>query len=159
MPELSSSEKLLHIYIKNDNLRKHCYAVESALRFYARKLGKGEDKWAAAGILHDLDWEMYPDTHPKLFQYQYLKKPVMTVRSLMQYWDMLIRTELMCRENLTWQNIYLPVMKLPDLLRHTLYMKPGGINEVDAKGIKKKMKDKAFAKNVAGMISSEVLLR
>ncbi|HPS64601.1 MAG TPA: HDIG domain-containing protein, partial [Ignavibacteria bacterium] len=61
---IKKSNELLNQYIKNDNLKKHCYAVESAMRFYARLLNENEELWAAAGLLHDIDWEMYPDTHP-----------------------------------------------------------------------------------------------
>lgn len=59
--------KLLEVYIENENLRKHCHMVAMAMEAYAKKLGKSEDEveiWWTAGLLHDLDWEKYPDEHP-----------------------------------------------------------------------------------------------
>ena len=64
MAEFKDSYALLDHYIKNDNLKKHCYAVESAMKYYAGILGEDTDKWGKAGLLHDLDWELFPDTHP-----------------------------------------------------------------------------------------------
>jgi putative nucleotidyltransferase with HDIG domain len=57
---------IVHQYVKNPNLVKHMLAVEAAMRFYARKLGQDEEKWAVAGLLHDFDWEIHPtmEEHP-----------------------------------------------------------------------------------------------
>ena len=54
---------LLKEYTKNDALLKHMYAVEGAMRAYARKYNEDEEKWGVTGLLHDFDYEMYPD-HP-----------------------------------------------------------------------------------------------
>lgn len=57
---------ILHQYIKNENLRKHCYASEAVMRALANKLGEDSDKWGLAGLLHDLDVEMVnadPEIH------------------------------------------------------------------------------------------------
>jgi len=56
----------VHEFVKNENLRKHMYAVSEAMRAYARKYGEDEDKWAAVGLLHDFDWEIHPtaEEHP-----------------------------------------------------------------------------------------------
>jgi putative nucleotidyltransferase with HDIG domain len=51
---------IVNEYVKNPNLVKHMLAVESAMRFYARKFGEDEEKWAVAGLLHDFDWEIHP---------------------------------------------------------------------------------------------------
>lgn len=148
MRELSSSEKLLHNYIKNDNLRKHCYAVESAVRFYARKLGKDEESWADAGLLHDLDWEMYPDTHPNtavpiLEEAGYSREIIDAILGH-AYPD---RTDVP-RESEMAKYLF-ACDEITGFITAYSYMKPGGLNEVEVKGIKKKMKDKAFAKNVS----------
>ena len=57
--------ELLHQYIKNENLRKHCYASEAVMRALAEKLDQNADKWAMAGLLHDLDVEMV-NADPKI---------------------------------------------------------------------------------------------
>jgi len=64
---LEKSQRLIHKYIKNENLINHCEMVAKAMEAYAKELGKSEEeieKWYLAGLLHDLDWEMYPDEHP-----------------------------------------------------------------------------------------------
>lgn len=66
LPGREQALALLHEWIANPNLRKHCYAVEAAMRAYARKLGGHEERWALAGLIHDFDWEKHPDLerHP-----------------------------------------------------------------------------------------------
>jgi putative nucleotidyltransferase with HDIG domain len=65
-PSREQALGLLHEWIQNPNLRKHCYAVEAALRAYARKLGEDEERWGITGLIHDFDWERHPDLerHP-----------------------------------------------------------------------------------------------
>jgi putative nucleotidyltransferase with HDIG domain len=147
MPETSSSGELLNLHIENENLRKHCYAVESVMKFYARKLNEDEDRWAAAGLLHDLDWEIYPDTHPQtavpiLEEAGYDKEII----------DAILGHAYPDRTNVPRESTLAKYLFACDeitgfIMAYSL-MKPGGLNEVEPKGIKKKMKDKAFAKNV-----------
>lgn len=58
--------EIVREYVKNENLVNHMLAVEAAMRFYARKLGEDEEKWAVAALLHDFDWEIHPtaEEHP-----------------------------------------------------------------------------------------------
>jgi putative nucleotidyltransferase with HDIG domain len=57
---------LVHEYVKNENLIKHMFAVEAAMRFYAEKFGDDVERWGLTGLLHDFDWEIHPtlDQHP-----------------------------------------------------------------------------------------------
>ena len=66
LPTREQALGLLHEWIQNSNLRKHCYAVEAAMRAYARKYGEDEDRWGLTGLIHDFDWERHPDLerHP-----------------------------------------------------------------------------------------------
>src|SRR5437764_959775 len=61
MPTRNDAYKLMTSHVKNENLQKHMLAVEAAMRFYARKYGEDEELWAMTGLLHDCDYEKYPD--------------------------------------------------------------------------------------------------
>ncbi len=66
LPTRDEAIALLHEWIANANLRKHCYAVEAAMRAYARRSGEDEERWGLTGLIHDFDWERHPDLerHP-----------------------------------------------------------------------------------------------
>jgi putative nucleotidyltransferase with HDIG domain len=61
MPTRNDAYMLMTSHVKNENLQKHMLSVEVAMRFYARKFGEDEEIWAMAGLLHDCDYEEYPD--------------------------------------------------------------------------------------------------
>ena len=65
-PDRSEAEGILHDWTRNANLRKHAYAVEAAMKAYARKFGQDTERWGVVGLLHDFDYEKYPDMkdHP-----------------------------------------------------------------------------------------------
>ena len=66
LPARQQAVALLHEWIQNVNLRKHCYAVEAAMRAYARRYGEDEERWGLTGLIHDFDWERHPsaESHP-----------------------------------------------------------------------------------------------
>ena len=64
MPNRDDAVALLEQWVENDGLRNHMYAVEAAVRHYAKLRGGDPDVWGLAGLLHDLDWEKHPDQHP-----------------------------------------------------------------------------------------------
>ena len=64
---------LMHEYTESDGLRKHMYAVELAMRAYAKKIGEDEDEWGLVGLLHDFDYEKYPnDAHSPTEEHHHL---------------------------------------------------------------------------------------
>ena len=63
MPTRNDAYALMNEHVKNENLQKHMLAVEAALRFYARKYGEDEELWGMTGLLHDCDYEEFPDLH------------------------------------------------------------------------------------------------
>jgi len=62
-PTREEALALLHQYNTSDSLRKHAYAVEGVMRYCARKRGEDEDEWGIIGLVHDLDYEQFPDQH------------------------------------------------------------------------------------------------
>jgi predicted hydrolase (HD superfamily) len=66
LPSREQALALLHEWVANPNLRKHCYAVEAAMRAYARERGGDVERWGITGLIHDFDWERHPDLdrHP-----------------------------------------------------------------------------------------------
>ena len=63
VPTRQQALELLHKYNESDSLRKHAYAVEGVMRYIARKRGEDEEKWGLIGLIHDLDYEKFPDQH------------------------------------------------------------------------------------------------
>ena len=66
LPTREQAVSLLHEWVQNVNLRKHCYAVEAAMRAYAAKYGEDAERWGLTGLIHDFDWERHPTAqhHP-----------------------------------------------------------------------------------------------
>jgi len=62
-PTRDDALQLLHVYTKSENLRNHAYAVEAVMRYCARKRGEDEEKWGVIGLIHDLDYEQFPEQH------------------------------------------------------------------------------------------------
>ena len=65
-PTREQALALVHEWVGNPNLRKHCHAVEAAMRAYARHYGEDEERWGLTGLIHDFDWERHPsaEQHP-----------------------------------------------------------------------------------------------
>lgn len=148
MSTYQKANELLEQYISNLNLRKHCYAVESCMRFYAKKLGQDEEQWAIAGLLHDIDWEKMPDTHPKT------SEPILKEAG---FSDEVIHAVLAhgypnysdtSRESMMDHYLFACDELSGFIVAYSL-MKPGKLNEVDGAGVVKKLQNKKFAEKVS----------
>jgi len=144
----SDALNLMHEYTKSDALRKHMYAVEDAMRAYARKFGEDEEKWAIIGILHDFDYEMYPTIpdHP-LKGSEILKSK--------GYPDDIRNAILghatfsgVPRESQMAKVLY-ACDELCGFISAVAVIRPNKIMDLEISSVKKKLKDKAFAKNVS----------
>src|SRR5437660_6185326 len=139
---------LLTEFTQSESLRKHALAVEACMRAYARKLGSDEDLWGVVGLLHDFDYEKYPslEDHP------YKGSEILKERG---YPDE-IRKAIMSHAEYSGVTRDTPMEKalfasdeLAGFITAVALIKPGkSLAEVDAKSVRKRMKDKAFARKV-----------
>ena len=137
---------LLHEWVANDGLRKHMLAVEAAVRSYARKLGGDEEAWGLAGLLHDLDWEKYPDDHPLRAVDELRARGVS---------EEVLHAILAHRPDFTGvepetdlDRALLACDELTGLINATALVRPTGIGDLEPKSVKKKLKDPTFAAGV-----------
>ncbi len=139
---------LLCEFTKSDGLRKHALAVEACVAAYARRLGVDEAKWSLAALLHDFDWEI----HPTLEEHPQKGEAILAERGV----DEEIRRAILSHADHTGVPRETPLQKtlfacdeLAGFITAISYVKPHrSVFEVDVASVKKKMKDKAFARSV-----------
>jgi len=139
---------LLCEYTKSDGLRKHALAVESCVVAYANKTGEDPLKWSVTALLHDFDWEI----HPTLEEHPQKGEAILADRGV----DEEIRRAILSHANHTGVPRESPLEKtlyacdeLAGFITAISYVKPHrSVFEVDVTSVKKKMKDKAFARSV-----------
>jgi putative nucleotidyltransferase with HDIG domain len=142
---------LLTEFTQSESLRKHALAVEACMRAYARKLASGpedEELWGVTGLIHDFDYEKYPslDDHPYKGN-EILKArgyPEEICRAIMSHAEYSGVT----RDSLMEKALF-GCDELAGFITATALVKPGkSLAEVDAKSVRRKMKDRAFARSV-----------
>jgi putative nucleotidyltransferase with HDIG domain len=148
MPNRQESWNLMCEYTQSESLRKHMLAVEACMRAYARKYGEDEEKWAITGLLHDFDYEKYPtpEEHPfignKILEERGYPEDVR--RAILSHADY----SGVKREN-NMEKVLYACDELSGFITASTLVKPSkSLAEVDAKSVRKKMKDKAFARSV-----------
>jgi putative nucleotidyltransferase with HDIG domain len=140
--------QLLTEYTKSESLIKHALAVEALMRAYARKFGEDENKWGIVGLLHDFDYEQYPnlEDHP-LKGAEILKEkgyPEDVIYAIKTHGE-----HLGLPRNSLMDKTLFAVDELSGLLTAAALVQPNKtIHTVKVKSVKKKMKDKAFARAV-----------
>jgi putative nucleotidyltransferase with HDIG domain len=137
--------KIVHDYVKNENLVRHMLAVEAAMRFYAVKFGEDQDVWGITGILHDFDWEI----HPSLEQHPLAGAPILRdrgipeeiVRAILSHAD---HTEI---PRLTrMEKALYACDEITGLITAVALVRPSrSLLDLEASSVKKKWKDRAFA--------------
>lgn len=140
--------EILCEFTKSDGLRKHALAVETCVKAYAGKLGEDAEKWSVTALLHDFDWEIHPtlDEHPQKGE------PILAERGVPEE----IRRAILSHANHLGVPRVSPLEKtlyacdeLAGFITAISYVKPHrSVFEVDVASVKKKMKDKAFARSV-----------
>ncbi len=139
---------LLCEYTQSESLRKHMMAVEACMRAYARKFGEDENKWGITGLLHDFDYEKYPTPaeHPfvgnKILEERGYPEDVR--RAILSHADY----SGVKRESRMEKTLY-ACDEVSGFITASALVKPNkSLAEVEAKSVRKKMKDKAFARSV-----------
>src|SRR2546425_1963440 len=140
---------LVKEYTQNQSLVKHMLAVEAAMRAYARKLGEDEEKWGIVGLLHDFDYERWPDppNHPLkgseiLRQHGYPEEVIYAIKSHADYLPDCPRVHLVDKALYACD-------ELAGLITAAALVRPNGVTDLTASSVKKKMKSKGFARTVS----------
>ena len=140
---------LLNEYVTDLSLVRHCMSVEAAMRAYARKLGHDEETWGIVGLLHDFDYQRWPDrdNHPLrgseiLRRHGYPEEVIVAILSHADY-----LADQYPRVTPLQKGLY-ACDEITGLITATARLRPGGIMDLNASSVKKKMKSKGFARGV-----------
>ena len=154
LPPRADALALMHEYTASDSLRKHMLAVEGAMRAYAERFGGDVELWGLTGLLHDFDYERWPnEAHAPDREH-----PAQGVQILRErgYPDEMLEAILghatYCNVARTTQmaKTLFAVDELTGLITATALVKPSkSLNDVEARSVRKKFKDKAFARGVS----------
>jgi len=154
LPSRADTLALMHEYTASESLRKHMLAVEAAMRAYAGKFGEDEERWGTTGLIHDFDYERFPNNahsateeHPSegvrvLRARGYPEDILEAILGHAQYTN--------TPRQSTMAKTLFAVDELTGLITATALVRPTkSVHEVDARSVRKKMKDKAFARGVS----------
>jgi len=148
MPTYDDALTLFHEWTKSDSLRRHAYAVEAAMGFYARKYGEDESLWRMTGLLHDMDYEKHQtlDEHPYvgvgvLREAGYPEEVLDAIMGHAPHTGT-------SRESLLAKTLF-AVDELAGFITAVAYVRPTGLEGMKPKSVTKKLKDKAFAAAVS----------
>src|SRR3954464_1341518 len=147
------AQATLHDWVQSESLRKHCYAVADSMKHFAQLGGEDADLWEAVGLLHDMDYER----HPNLERSSTEGHPFVGVAWLRDHgWNEGVCRSILShadyanvsRETLLEKTLY-AVDELSSFIVAVALVRPTkSIHDVDVRAVKKKMKDKAFARAV-----------
>jgi putative nucleotidyltransferase with HDIG domain len=153
LPSREEALALVHEYTASDSLRKHMLAVEAAMRAYAAKFGEDPERWGLTGLVHDFDYERFPNAAHSPSE----EHPAEGVRILRaRGWPEDVLEAILGHGDYTGvprvsqlaKTLY-AVDELTGLITATALVRPSrSVHEVDARSVRKKMKDKAFARGV-----------
>ena len=148
MPTYDDALALFHEWTKTESLRRHAYAVEAAMEYYAQKFGEDVELWRLTGLLHDMDYEKHPtlDEHPfvgtaVLREKGYSEEIIEAILGHATY-SGVPRTTRMAKT-------LFAVDELAGFITAVAYVRPTKLEGMKVKSVKKKLKDKAFAAAVS----------
>lgn len=139
---------VLKQYNKNEALIRHGLAVEAVMRFFAVEAGEDADYWGAVGLLHDIDYEMYPDEHckkaPELLKAAGYDNPF--IHAIISHGHGLVVD---AEPTLYMEKVLFAIDELTGLIGAAALMRPSkSVMDIEVKSVKKKFKDKSFAAGV-----------
>ena len=145
-PTRADAWATVRAFTASESLRRHMLAVEAAMRAYARRLGEDEDDWGNAGLLHDFDYERFPDRHPQAGE------PILAERG----WPAHLRRAILSHADFTGVPRESPMAlalhacdDITGLIIAVALVRPDrDLRQVDVKSIRKKWKNRAFAAGV-----------
>src|SRR5918999_99952 len=144
----AEAHALLTEYVTDQSLVRHMLGVEAAMRAYARKLGQDENTWGIVGLLHDFDYERWPDPPDHPLQGSAILRsrgyPEDVIYAILSHADYLPDYP---RVHLLDKALY-ACDELAGLVTAAALVRPNGITDLTASSVKKKMKSKGFARNV-----------
>ncbi|WP_455382812.1 hydrolase [Salinispira pacifica] len=147
-PTREEALALLREYNKDESHIKHGIAVEATMRQFARRFGEDEEKWGVIGLVHDLDWEMYPDQHCTRTREVLVEHgwPEEYVRAVMSHaWEMFTDV----KPEHPMEKVLYTIDELTGLVISTALVRPSrSLSDLTAKSVKKKWKEKSFAAGV-----------
>ena len=164
VPTRAEAIELLHTHTESESLRKHALAVEAVMRYCARKRGHDEDMWGVVGIIHDLDYEKYPDQHCTMTR-KILEQeswPEEYIRAAISHgWGICSDVE----PAHEMEKVLYTIDELTGLVATTALVRPSkSVLDVKVSSVRKKWKDKRFAakvdrsiiENGASMLGEEI---
>jgi predicted hydrolase (HD superfamily) len=145
MPTYDEALSLFKEFNKSESLLKHAYSVEGVMRYIARKRGKDEVKWGIIGLMHDLDYERFPEQHCRKSQ-EILEErgwPEEYIRAIVSHgWGMCSNVE----PQTEMEKALYAVDELTGLITAVAIIRPSkSVTDLEAKSVMKKWKDKSFA--------------
>jgi putative nucleotidyltransferase with HDIG domain len=154
LPSRAATLALMHEFTASESLRKHMLAVEGAMRAYAQKFGEDQERWGTTGLIHDFDYERFPNNSHSATE-EHPSEGVRVLRSK-GYPEDILQAILghahytnTPRESKMAKTLF-AVDELTGLITATALVRPTkSVHEVDARSVRKKMKDKAFARGVS----------
>ncbi len=147
-PTREHAYELLTTYTKSDSLIKHALSVEAVMRHFARLFGEDEEKWGIIGLIHDLDWEKYPEQHCQKTEEILTEAgwPTDYVRSVLSHgWGIVTNVQPEHR----MEKVLYTIDELTGLITATVLMRPSkSILDTEPKSVRKKWNQKGFAGGV-----------
>lgn len=136
------AEELLKEFVESESLQRHCRSVASSMRHFAKKHGEDEEKWYVTGLLHDFDYEKWPEEHPmkgeSILRERGVEEDV--IRAIQSHADFTGVERVTVMEKTLYA-----VDELSGFVVAVAQVRPGGFEGMKTKSVKKKLKDKGFA--------------